>query len=131
MTDAPRVVRGAGKGAQWLSDRATKRGLPVRIAGLDFEGDRTTFNFGRRCCKLLAGTYRGHIWEQRASSAPKLQFSWHRLGSAWLLPQPAEEHTDTRSVCSGPGAVSELHLLIKWSVNWTSDGRGADRPRGR
>ena len=43
MTDAPRVVRGAGKGAQWLSDRATKRGLPVRIAGLDSEGDYTTF----------------------------------------------------------------------------------------
>ena len=39
------MVRGAGKGAQWLPDRATKRGLPVLIAGLDFEGDRTTFNF--------------------------------------------------------------------------------------
>ena len=53
MTDAPRVVRGAGKDAQWLSDRATKRGLPVWIAGLDFQGDRTTFNFGAAGAKMM------------------------------------------------------------------------------
>ena len=53
MTDAPGVVRGADKDAQWLSDRATKRGLPVRIAGLDFEGDRTTFKIGAAGAKMM------------------------------------------------------------------------------
>ena len=34
MTDTPGVSRGADKDAQWLSDRATKRGLLARIVGL-------------------------------------------------------------------------------------------------
>eukprot|EP00966_Prymnesium_polylepis_P261380 6037492-Prymnesium_polylepis.1 len=34
MTDTPGVSRGADKDAQWLSGRATKRGLLARIAAL-------------------------------------------------------------------------------------------------
>jgi hypothetical protein len=46
MTDTPGVSRGAGKDAQWLSDRATKRGLLARLAGLKTKGHRVTFSFG-------------------------------------------------------------------------------------
>jgi hypothetical protein len=60
MTDAPGVVRGADKGAQWLSDHATKRGLPARIAGLDFEGDRTTFNIGAAEAKMAISSSGGN-----------------------------------------------------------------------
>eukprot|EP00966_Prymnesium_polylepis_P036532 847412-Prymnesium_polylepis.1 len=52
MTDTPDVSRGADKDAQWLSDRATKRGLLARIAGLKTKGHCRTFNSGAAGVKM-------------------------------------------------------------------------------
>ena len=45
MTSTFGMVRDAGLDTWSLPDRATKLGFPTGIAGLDFEGDRTTPNF--------------------------------------------------------------------------------------
>ena len=60
MTGALYVLRDTSRDTWELSDRATKLGLPARIAGPDFEGDRTTFNFGAAGAKMAISSSEGN-----------------------------------------------------------------------
>ena len=60
MTSTFGMVRDAGLDAWSLPDRATKLGFPTGIAGLDFEGDRTTFKIGAAGAKMTISCSEGN-----------------------------------------------------------------------
>ena len=60
MTSTFSMVRDAGLDTWSQSDRATKLGFPTGIAGLDSEGDRTTFNFAAAGAKMAISSSEGN-----------------------------------------------------------------------